>query len=245
MTTGVGWLKRMLVTLYLVALHVAVIYLAGDRLIARYVVFNDPGPAVVADAFEPAEAPTSEPIPTILAEDAAPCTTPTPSTEDFAPRTTPTPPEGLGTGRLIIPVAGTRAEQLVDSFADARASGRVHDAIDIIAPAGTPVVAAVDGEIVKFFDSAAGGITIYQLSMDRRFIYYYAHLQRRVEDVKVGDIVRQGKTIAYVGDTGNAGPGNFHLHFSIAQANDPKRYWEGVYLDPYPYLKSGRVPEAR
>jgi peptidoglycan LD-endopeptidase LytH len=138
---------------------------------------------------------------------------------------------------LIIPVAGVTPSQLHDTFRDARSEGRVHDAIDIPAAGGTPVLAAGDGEIVKLFQSEKGGITIYQLSSDRKLIYYYAHLQRYADGLAQGQTIRQGTVIAYVGDTGNAGAGNYHLHFSIAVVSDPKRYWEGVNINPYPILR--------
>ena len=140
---------------------------------------------------------------------------------------------------LMIPVKGVKRSQLVDTFTAARTNGRVHDAIDIMAPQGTPVLAAVDGEIIKFFDSVAGGITIYEASADQKYIYYYAHLQRRADDVKEHDRVARGRVIGYVGDTGNAGPGNYHLHFAISLATDPKRWWDGTYINPYPILKNG------
>jgi murein DD-endopeptidase MepM/ murein hydrolase activator NlpD len=137
---------------------------------------------------------------------------------------------------LIIPVAGVRADQLVDTFSAARSEGRVHDAIDIPSPLGTPVLAVANGKIVKLFQSERGGITIYQLSSDEKFIYYYAHLDRYAEGLSEGGTATQGETIAYVGDTGNAGPGNYHLHFSIAITSNPKRWWEGVNINPYPLL---------
>jgi murein DD-endopeptidase MepM/ murein hydrolase activator NlpD len=140
---------------------------------------------------------------------------------------------------LQIPVAGVSAAQLTDTFDQARSNGRVHDAIDIPAPAGTAVNAAADGTIAKFHDSELGGITIYQLSEDRNFVLYYAHLQRREETLHEGDPVRRGQTIAYVGDTGNAGAGNYHLHFAIWYLTDPKKIWTGENLNPYPLLKSG------
>jgi len=143
----------------------------------------------------------------------------------------------VGTLKLIIPVAGVKPEQLQDTFTDARSEGRVHDAIDIMAPAGTPVLAASDGEIVRLFQSERGGTTIYQLSPDKKLVFYYAHLQRYADGVAVGKFVRQGELIAYVGDTGNAGAGNYHLHFSIAVLADPKRYWEGKNINPYPLLR--------
>ena len=151
-----------------------------------------------------------------------------------------TPPLALpeaAPNSLIIPVAGVRPDQLHDTFSDSRSEGRVHDAIDIAAPLDTPVLAAADGTIVKLFHSERGGTTIYQLSADNKFVYYYAHLDRYVEGLSEGHFVKQGENIAYVGDTGNAGAGNYHLHFSIAVISNPKRYWEGVNINPYPLLK--------
>jgi murein DD-endopeptidase MepM/ murein hydrolase activator NlpD len=139
--------------------------------------------------------------------------------------------------KLIIPVVGVKPEQLIDTFSDARSEGRVHDAIDIPAAAGTSVVAAADGEIIRLFQSERGGITIYQLSADRRLVFYYAHLQRYADGLATGAHVKQGEVIGYVGDTGNAGAGNFHLHFSISVPTDPKRYWEGTNINPYPLLR--------
>jgi murein DD-endopeptidase MepM/ murein hydrolase activator NlpD len=147
-------------------------------------------------------------------------------------------PSYVGRLRLIIPVAGVKPEQLLDTFTDARTEGRTHDAIDIPAPAGTPVVAATDGEIVKLFQSERGGTTIYQLNSDRKLVLYYAHLQRYADQLSEGSFVHQGQVIAYVGDSGNAGAGNYHLHFSIAILDDPKRYWEGTNINPYPLLRN-------
>lgn len=169
-----------------------------------------------------------------------PPTSPTPDTSPALPipasPALPTP-EGATPNNLIIPVAGVRPDQLRDTFSESRSEGRVHDAIDIAAPLGTPVLAAADGRIVKLFNSDRGGITIYQLSTDNKFIYYYAHLSRYAEGLIEGHFAKQGETIAYVGDSGNAGAGNYHLHFSIAIASDPKRYWEGTNINPYPLLK--------
>ena len=143
----------------------------------------------------------------------------------------------VGQVNLVIPVLGVKPEQLLDTFADARSEGRSHDAIDIAAPAGTPVVAAAEGEIVKLFQSEKGGTTIYQLSPDKKLVFYYAHLQRYADGIHEGKYLRQGEVIAYVGDTGNAGAGNYHLHFSIAIITDPKRHWDGTNINPYPLLK--------
>ena len=164
--------------------------------------------------------------------------TPPPQTDQASSPFAPPPnPSFVGTLKLIIPVAGVKPDQLLDTFADARSEGRIHDAIDIPAPAGTPVLAAADGEIVKLFQSERGGTTIYQLSSDRKLVFYYAHLQGYADGLAVGKFVKQGEVIAYVGDTGNAGAGNFHLHFSISIVADPKRYWEGTNINPYPLLR--------
>jgi murein DD-endopeptidase MepM/ murein hydrolase activator NlpD len=137
---------------------------------------------------------------------------------------------------LLIPVRGIRPDQLRDSYADARSGGRVHNAIDIMAPAGTPVLAAADGTIHRLRTGGLGGITIYQFGTDGRTMYYYAHLQRYAAGIHDGTPVVRGQVIAYVGDTGNAGPGNYHLHFSVGRLADPQRYWDSQNVNPYPLL---------
>lgn len=160
-----------------------------------------------------------------------------PAPEELPPAPAPAVSNFVGTVNLIIPVAGVKPEQLIDTFGDARSEGRLHDAIDIMAPAGTPVLAAADGRILKLFQSERGGTTIYQLGPNQELIFYYAHLAGYAPGIAEGKDVRQGEVIAYVGDTGNAGPGNYHLHFSIAAVSDPKRYWEGTNINPYPLLR--------
>jgi peptidoglycan LD-endopeptidase LytH len=147
------------------------------------------------------------------------------------------PGESLSSPSLIVPVAGVRPDQLRDTFSESRSEGRIHDAIDIPAAHGTAVLAAADGPIVKLFQSERGGTTIYQLSVDGKFVYYYAHLDRYGEGLSEGHFAKQGETIAYVGDTGNAGPGNYHLHFSVAEISNPKDFWHGVNINPYPLLR--------
>lgn len=136
---------------------------------------------------------------------------------------------------LTIPVQGVRPEQLRDSYEDAR-TGHVHHAIDIMAPGGTPVLAAAEGTILKLRTGGNGGITIYQIAPDGRTLYYYAHLQRYAAGIREGMPVQRGEVIAYVGDTGNAGTGNYHLHFSVGRLADPRRWWESENTNPYPLL---------
>ncbi|MEP6925561.1 MAG: peptidoglycan DD-metalloendopeptidase family protein [Pyrinomonadaceae bacterium] len=193
-----------------------------------------PSPQVLASpVISPSPAPTTSP----LDDD--------PFTKENETVTAATPAENAAVGSssetLMIPVVGIKREDLRDTFNDARSEGRVHDAIDIMAAKGTPVVAATTGKIVKFFDSERGGITVYQLSPDEHTVYYYAHLERRANGLSEGALVQQGDLIGYVGDTGNAGPGNNHLHFAIWTITDPKRFYEGTNINPYLLLKDGKI----
>ncbi|HEY8591262.1 MAG TPA: M23 family metallopeptidase [Sphingomicrobium sp.] len=143
----------------------------------------------------------------------------------------------VGPAGLAIPVAGIKAGQLTDTFTQARAGGaRRHDAIDIMAAEGTPVIAAADGTVEKLFNSAQGGITAYVRSPDRRWTYYYAHLQSYAPGLKEGGQVRRGQPLGRVGHTGNANPAGPHLHFAINQMQPSERWWNGTPVNPYPLL---------
>jgi peptidoglycan LD-endopeptidase LytH len=168
---------------------------------------------------------------------ATPAPTPPPDKTTEPAATAPPQVVPQGASDLLIPVVGVRPEQLRDTFADARSEGRVHDAIDIMSPCGTTVVAATDGTVVKLFQSVRGGTTIYERSPDDKTIYYYAHLKAYADGLAENQTIKRGQTIAYVGDTGNAGPGNCHLHFAIWLIADPRRYWDGQNVNPYPLLK--------
>jgi peptidoglycan LD-endopeptidase LytH len=157
----------------------------------------------------------------------------------------PAAPGTLAPGAsLLIPVRGIRAEQLSDSYTSPRSGGRVHNAIDIMAPAGTPVVAAADGTIHRLRTGGLGGITVYQVGADGRTLYYYAHLQRYAAGIREGLPVQRGQVIAYVGDTGNAGAGNYHLHFSVGRLTNPERWWDSENVNPYPLLAGEHARRA-
>lgn len=137
---------------------------------------------------------------------------------------------------LAIPVEGISASSLRDSYREGRSGGRTHEAIDIHAPRGTPVVAVADGTILRLHQGPLGGNAIYHLDEDGRTRYYYAHLDRYADGLAVGQPVKRGDVIGYVGDTGNAQPGDFHLHFSVSLLNDAKQWWKGTPLNPYALL---------
>ena len=138
--------------------------------------------------------------------------------------------------RLAIPVEGVARSSLLDTFDDRRGL-KAHEAIDIAAPRGTPVVAVDDGRIVKLFRSVPGGLTIYQFDPAQQFAYYYAHLDRYAEGVREGMAVRRGELIGYVGTTGNSAPDAPHLHFAIFRLGPERQWWKGTAINPYPLLR--------
>ena len=144
----------------------------------------------------------------------------------------------VGPAGLAIPVAGVKPSALVDTFTQARAGGaRRHDAIDIMAPEGTPVVAAAPGTLEKlFFSNGGGGITAYVRSDDGAWTYYYAHLRNYAPGLTEGQKVPRGMLLGYVGHTGDANAAGPHLHFAINRMNPGERWWQGTPINPYPLL---------
>jgi murein DD-endopeptidase MepM/ murein hydrolase activator NlpD len=135
----------------------------------------------------------------------------------------------------MIPVQGVHAADLRDNFADMR-GGHRHEALDIMAPRGTPVLAAGEGIVVKLFLSKPGGLTVYQFDDTRTFCFYYAHLDRYAQGLKEGALLRQGDVLGYVGSTGDASPEAPHLHFAIFKLGPERHWWQGTAIDPYSYL---------
>ena len=215
-------------------------------------------PAASPDEVEVQPAPAESPPPIAGAPPSS--SSPDPSTGRSRPWTgeqpgpqaavppSPSSPD-LDRRNLLLPVQGIRPEQLQNTFEDSRSGGRVHNAIDIIAPRNTPVVAVEDGRIAKLFTSKQGGLTIYQFDPSEVYAYYYAHLDRYADGLKEGAMLRRGQVIGYVGVTGNAGPDNPHLHFAIYRLTPEKRWWEGEPINPFSVLggrRSGdRVEPAR
>ena len=141
---------------------------------------------------------------------------------------------------LQIPVAGVPSTKLEDTFRDDRDGGaRVHNAIDILAPRNTPILAADDGEILRMSSNALGGITIFATDRDRQFVYYYAHLDHYDPAMYAGRRLTKGETIGYVGTTGNAPKNIPHLHFQIMRWPADGKYWIGEPINPFPVLRDG------
>ncbi len=149
--------------------------------------------------------------------------------------------EDLRERGLLIPVEGVEPTALTGSFDDRRGSSRRHEAIDILAPRHTPVLAVEDGTVARLFLSDAGGITLYQFDPDVRYVYYYAHLERYAPGVVEKGRIARGQVIGYVGTSGNAPKDTPHLHFAIFKLTEHKRWWEGTPIDPFAVLRPGRA----
>jgi len=153
---------------------------------------------------------------------------------------TPAAPEltagGSMPAKLLVPVEGVPYAKLLDTFDQPRGRERHHEALDIMAPKGTPVRAVADGKVVKLFESKPGGTTLYQFDPTEQYAYYYAHLDKYADGVKEGMQLKRGDLIGYVGVTGNADPGAPHLHFAVVALTPEKQWWKGTPVNPYPLL---------
>jgi murein DD-endopeptidase MepM/ murein hydrolase activator NlpD len=189
-----------------------------------------PGTATPTPGIAPAPVPT--PVPVAPGAERPPAPVPPPPVVP--------PPADLTARHLLIPVQGVAPQALQDTFDDARSEGRIHDAIDIMAPRNTPVLAVEPGKIVKLFTSDKGGLTIYQYDPTETYSYYYAHLDHYAPGLAEGQQVARGQVLGYVGSTGNASPDGPHLHFAITRLNPQKEWWKGDAINPYPILRGGR-----
>lgn len=187
-----------------------------------------PAQAVVESAAPVSAAPTADGS---VAQSDMPASSPAPT-----PAASSSPAVGDAPTGLLIPVQGAGFETLTDTFDEARGSERRHEALDIMAPEGTPVLAVADGTIEKLFDSERGGLTIYQFEPTGRYAYYYAHLQAYAPGIVEGQPVRRGDVLGTVGSTGNADPAAPHLHFAVFRLTPEKQWWVGEPINPYPLL---------
>jgi len=165
-----------------------------------------------------------------------------PARAPAAPVKVDDPPSFRAPGALLtVPVAGIRPDELFDTFSQARDDGaRPHDAIDIPAPAGTPVLAAAAGRLDKLFTSDAGGLTLYVRSPDQRVEMYYAHLNDYAPGLRAGQAIRRGQRLGSVGASGNANPDSPHLHFAVSRVMPGESPHAGRPVNPYPLLTGTR-----
>jgi murein DD-endopeptidase MepM/ murein hydrolase activator NlpD len=142
----------------------------------------------------------------------------------------------LPAGKLLIPVEGIKLSQLSDNYDQPRGKERHHEALDIMAPKGTKVIAVADGKVAKLFNSKPGGLTVYQFDPSEKYSYYYAHLDRYADGVKEGTVLKRGDLVGYVGVTGNANKDGPHLHFAVFELTPKKEWWKGTPVNPFPMM---------
>lgn len=186
-------------------------------------------------------APESEPAPRephpVLAGAPAPVSSP-------ANAASMTDAEYLVARHLVVPVAGADMTKVEDTFLEARDGARVHHAIDILAPRGTPILSADDGKILRMSTNTLGGISMYTVDASNRIVYYYAHMDHYNDAMSPGRVISRGDTLGYVGTTGNAPKDTPHLHFQIMRWPADGKYWNGEPIDPYEYLGGVRRERA-
>jgi murein DD-endopeptidase MepM/ murein hydrolase activator NlpD len=155
-----------------------------------------------------------------------------PGTATVAPATMRVAPEL----HLGMPIVGIDPKTLTSQFEEGR-PGHKHEALDIVAPRGAPVVAVAEGNVAKLFTSKQGGLTVYQFDNSQQYAFYYAHLDHYAPNLKEGMLLRKGDTLGYVGTTGDAPKDTPHLHFAVFKLGPEKQWWKGTALDPLPMLK--------
>jgi murein DD-endopeptidase MepM/ murein hydrolase activator NlpD len=143
---------------------------------------------------------------------------------------------------LVVPVAGADMSKVDDTFLDGRDNHRTHRAIDILAPRGTPILAADDGKILRMSTNSLGGISMYTVDPLNRIVYYYAHMDHYNDAMSPGRAIVRGDTLGFVGTTGNAPKDTPHLHFQIMRWPLDGKYWNGEPIDPFGLL--GGVPRS-
>jgi murein DD-endopeptidase MepM/ murein hydrolase activator NlpD len=135
---------------------------------------------------------------------------------------------------MEIPVSGRTVKDLEDTFDEGRDGGRTHRALDILAPRGTPVLAADSGRILRISENRLGGNTVYTTDPQERIVYYYAHLDAYQPGLVQGMTIARGDTLGFVGTTGNAPKDTPHLHFQVMRMPADGKYWDGEPINPYP-----------
>ena len=211
-------------------------FLGGMMVMAALVTMFPAGAAAVAEPLIQA-APRKVEVKPTKKEEPDPVSPPPPAVVAPAPVAAGAEVEELRHRALTLPVQGIKRDELRDTFNEMRGSSRRHEALDVLAPRNTPILAVEDGKIARLFLSEAGGITIYQFDPSETYCYYYAHLERYADGLKEGAPIKRGQVIGYVGTTGNAPRDTPHLHFAIFKMTDEKKWWQGTAIDPYSVLR--------
>ncbi len=138
-----------------------------------------------------------------------------------------------------------------DTWGAPRSGGRRHKGTDIMSPKGTWVVAVDDGIVEKIDWHHLSGWNIAIRHADG-WTSHYLHFNNDstgtddgaggpetafAEGIEVGDFVKAGEVIGFVGDSGNAESGGSHTHFEL--------HVDGRKVNPYPYLEEAMDRKVR
>lgn len=225
---------------------------AGGLFVMLRAVPDEPAPNVAAAPAAGVPAAQIDPqlpgppsIQADLSEFDLPLRPPSPAVGTSAPQSPADAAASAVHGKLLVPVQGIKLANLSDTYDQPRGTQRHHEALDIMAPKGTPVLAAADGKVAKLFTSKPGGTTLYQFDPSEKYAYYYAHLDRYADGIKEGMDIKRGDVIGYVGVTGNSDPNAPHLHFAVFELTPEKQWWKGTPLNPFPLMTDGQAVAAQ
>ena len=228
-----------------------VLFGAGGLFVMLRAVPDEPAPGVAA---APAGVPAAQIDPQLpgppsiqadLSEFDLPLRPPSPAFGASGPQAPADAAASAVHGKLLLPVQGIQLANLSDTYDQPRGTQRHHEALDIMAPKGTPVLAAADGKVAKLFTSKPGGTTLYQFDPSEKYAYYYAHLDRYADGIREGMALKRGDVIGYVGVTGNSDPNAPHLHFAVFALTPEKQWWKGTPINPFPLMTDGQTLAAK
>ena len=156
--------------------------------------------------------------------------------------------------KAFLPIAKNYYFTHYKDFGNSRSYGfkRTHLGNDLMGSIGTPIIAVESGNIEQLGWNQYGGWRVGIKSFDQKRYYYYAHLRKDhpySEGLELGDTVKAGDVIGYLGMTGYSIKENVnninvaHLHFGMqlifdeSQVDSPNEIWIDVY-EIIEFLKS-------
>jgi murein DD-endopeptidase MepM/ murein hydrolase activator NlpD len=147
----------------------------------------------------------------------------------------------LSRGGYVFPVFGPAAFGNTFGAFRADVAGKWHHGEDLVAPAGTPLLAVADGTLFSVGWNDIGGWRLW-LRDDAGNEFYYAHLSAYSPLAIAGRRVKAGDVLGFVGDSGDAEGGPTHLHFEIHPVDLLSYGYDGA-VAPYPFLVAWRRAE--
>ena len=123
--------------------------------------------------------------------------------------------------KILMPVYDVKVSEITDTWHAPRGNlgERLHEGQDIFAPEGTPIFSATKGYITKITNQTIGGNSVFIIGAGGR-TYFYTHLERFPDNIRIGQPVTTDTVVGFVGKTGNAAATPPHLHFGVYEPSD-------------------------